>query len=588
MSVREYVGARYVPLFADPIQWSSANAYEPLTIVLNDGNSYTSRQYVPAGIQIDNADYWALTGNYNAQIEQYRQEVLQLSNRVDVSIKIFETVEDMTDADLKLGEICKTLKFSTVNNSGGLYIITNDTANGMDIIDCGNFSATLIIEDELKISQLGAIDNQNCNDIIDRAFILSKNVIFDVDVIVSKYFEISSDTIIKGKNGSITQSQTNTPIFVLNNISNIVIGDMVFNGNGTDYNNANNTTLNCATAIYCYEQGSNNIKIDSCHFNNFGFSSIYCNNTNNISIRNSKFKLIENGIEENYNYNYALRLINGVKNCDIYNNEIYYGAIGISIANGLNLPVDNISIQNNYIHDVLGQHGIYFQDGTNIKIVGNLINAYNNGIKLQQDNNTIKFKNVIITDNICVSNNFGIDFPQAQASDFTYTENITVSNNQTTGIDIRYCQKITCCGNNIIGSKSSGLYCINSNNIIAAENIIEDSANSGIYISQCNNVTVANNRLFNNGAAKTTNNDYSIYIGVVKNFNVSNNFIDGNNTSSIGIFYINQASVNDNAMFIGNNSQNNVNYDFRFQVKENVNAFIGNFYTTYLNTHDQQ
>ena len=70
-----YVGARYVPLFADPLQWSSANTYEPLTIVVNEGNSYTSRTYVPVGIDISNTDYWALTGNYNAQIEQYRQEV---------------------------------------------------------------------------------------------------------------------------------------------------------------------------------------------------------------------------------------------------------------------------------------------------------------------------------------------------------------------------------------------------------------------------------------------------------------------------------------------------------------------------------
>lgn len=78
-----YVGARYVPLFADPLQWSSANTYEPLTIVVNEGNSYTSRTYVPVGIDISNTDYWALTGNYNAQVEQYRQEVQEFSDRIN-------------------------------------------------------------------------------------------------------------------------------------------------------------------------------------------------------------------------------------------------------------------------------------------------------------------------------------------------------------------------------------------------------------------------------------------------------------------------------------------------------------------------
>lgn len=82
MSVTQYIGARYVPLFADPMQWDSTRTYEPLTIVYNEGNSYVSRQYVPEGIQIDDDAYWALSGNYNAQIEQYRAEVARCDGRV--------------------------------------------------------------------------------------------------------------------------------------------------------------------------------------------------------------------------------------------------------------------------------------------------------------------------------------------------------------------------------------------------------------------------------------------------------------------------------------------------------------------------
>ena len=82
MSVREYIGARYVPIFADPIEWNVNTAYEPLTIVQHQGNSYTSRQYVPTGIDISNSSYWAETGNYNSQIEAYRQEVLQFDGRI--------------------------------------------------------------------------------------------------------------------------------------------------------------------------------------------------------------------------------------------------------------------------------------------------------------------------------------------------------------------------------------------------------------------------------------------------------------------------------------------------------------------------
>ena len=74
----QYIGSRYVPLFAEPAEWDSTRTYEPLTIVMHDGNSYTSRQYVPVGIKITNEKFWALTGNYNAQVEQYRQEVRNL------------------------------------------------------------------------------------------------------------------------------------------------------------------------------------------------------------------------------------------------------------------------------------------------------------------------------------------------------------------------------------------------------------------------------------------------------------------------------------------------------------------------------
>lgn len=70
-----------MPLFADPIDWDKTKTYEPLTIVYYQGNSYTSRQSVPAGVDITDTTYWALTGNYNAQIEQYRKETAsKLSN----------------------------------------------------------------------------------------------------------------------------------------------------------------------------------------------------------------------------------------------------------------------------------------------------------------------------------------------------------------------------------------------------------------------------------------------------------------------------------------------------------------------------
>ena len=91
----QYIGARYVPIFGrkgeTSIEWDNTAPYEPLTIVLHQGNSYTSRQYVPTGIDIRNEDFWANTGNYNAQIEQYRAEVAAYNNRIQTNTNNIET-----------------------------------------------------------------------------------------------------------------------------------------------------------------------------------------------------------------------------------------------------------------------------------------------------------------------------------------------------------------------------------------------------------------------------------------------------------------------------------------------------------------
>ena len=83
--VRQYVGARYVPLFANPLEWSDTREYEPLTIVTYQGNSYTSMQYVPTNISITDTAYWALTGNFNAQMEAYRAEVRAFDDRINAN-----------------------------------------------------------------------------------------------------------------------------------------------------------------------------------------------------------------------------------------------------------------------------------------------------------------------------------------------------------------------------------------------------------------------------------------------------------------------------------------------------------------------
>jgi len=76
-----YIGHRYVPLLIG--EWDKKIDYEGLSIVTHQGNSYTSKKRVPVGIDILNKEFWVVTGNYNAQVEYYRQETERVSEKLD-------------------------------------------------------------------------------------------------------------------------------------------------------------------------------------------------------------------------------------------------------------------------------------------------------------------------------------------------------------------------------------------------------------------------------------------------------------------------------------------------------------------------
>lgn len=149
--VRQYIGARYVPLFADPAEWDNTKTYEPLTIVLHKGNSYTSRQYVPTGIDINNNEYWALTGNYNAQVEAYRQTAQSALDKATTN----ETNINNIDANLN------ALHANTVSDAQKLYdtIIGKAWNNlvSLGVDNTGNTDVAPIINNIISTSDINGI-----------------------------------------------------------------------------------------------------------------------------------------------------------------------------------------------------------------------------------------------------------------------------------------------------------------------------------------------------------------------------------------------------------------------------------------------
>ena len=95
-----YIGARYVPIFADPVEWDDEREYEPLTIVVHNGDCYTSKCYVPKGAQLPpypegQTKYWVKTSDYNAQFADLKKTVLDLSRLVEQFQKDNKTFTDL-------------------------------------------------------------------------------------------------------------------------------------------------------------------------------------------------------------------------------------------------------------------------------------------------------------------------------------------------------------------------------------------------------------------------------------------------------------------------------------------------------------
>ena len=125
---RQYIGARYVPKFATPTQWDKTQSYEALTIVTNLGNSYTSKKPVPPNVELNNEEYWALTGNFNAQIESYRKEVADLNKSIAYVIREPENsdITELLNEKLQEGNVAldgKSYKIThiTIPNYHTLY-----------------------------------------------------------------------------------------------------------------------------------------------------------------------------------------------------------------------------------------------------------------------------------------------------------------------------------------------------------------------------------------------------------------------------------------------------------------------------------
>lgn len=128
MATKQYVGARYVPLYIGV--HDSTIEYEPLSIVSNKNKTatYTSKQKVPKGIALTNEEYWAESGYYQAGIENINGEIENISSSSDAKISISK---DEENADIKLS---LPKAFNAGNTFNTAYVLNDMKNSGVYII----------------------------------------------------------------------------------------------------------------------------------------------------------------------------------------------------------------------------------------------------------------------------------------------------------------------------------------------------------------------------------------------------------------------------------------------------------------------
>ena len=182
MAIRNYVGARYVPKLADPVEWQANTSYEAMVIVTYNNSSYTSKVPVPptVGNPAENSTYWALTGNYNAQVEEYRkatanvqEDINELKTKTgtntndinELKTKTETNANDINELKTKTGtntNDINELKTKTGTNTNDINELKTKTGtNANDINELKTKTGTNTID----INELKTKTGTNTNDI---------------------------------------------------------------------------------------------------------------------------------------------------------------------------------------------------------------------------------------------------------------------------------------------------------------------------------------------------------------------------------------------------------------------------------------
>ena len=365
------------------------------------------------------------------------------------NVRAFDTVADMQVAtDLVVGMTCHTNGFHSAGDGGAAFykITASGTANGMDVLACGDVFANLVITESYVTPEMfGAVGDGLTNDTNQMQNALS----YGIDIAGNGTYSITNQLSCQNMNIEGLSFVVNFAgyLFSVSNNADAHIRNCNFDFNGISYGTFDNTIA------------LENLIVDNCAFTN--------------AVRNSDASL-RNSAAFFANANHA-----EISCCTIYGNQTH-GLIFVNSGNS----ADEIWVQNCYAYnnDVLvdGEHsgvGIgAYASAPNAKIYINGCTATNNG------------------DSGIAPHGFG----------YISVQNCISMNNREHGIVLQQCtggivSNCICKDNSSFGVRVQGDYSLVDmyvKNCIVSNNLLDGSR--GIYVgSNSQNVEVFNNRLVN-------------------------------------------------------------------------------------------
>ena len=485
-----YVGHRYVPkIFGE---WDKKNEYEGLSIVTHQGASYTSKKRVPVGIDILNDEFWVVTGNYDAQVEYYREETQRVAK--DLLLKA-----DKTYVDTELGKKSdKTYVDTELGKKANQTYV--DTELGKKANQ--TYVDTELNERFINIKSLGAENNTDVTDIlknaIEMATLNSKGVYIPKGDFNITEMNILDNVELYGSGSLHLIGNSDQPVKIQNNV---IINGINFIGNKSTQD---------INQIFMKIEGIH-VKIINCMFKDFYDKIIYFDRRSDYGTV-SRCTFTDNGIVGNCNAISISSSFTKVQDSIFLNH-----GNGHSIRTGYfdgDKPFDvtNIIISNNFMSE-LDHNAITLENGSKyISVLNNHIENAPQAIKAEKTNNNN-------TEFITVKNN--------------YMKNISLD----TGFNLLSTHNCIVEGNTLInsgGGLSVGDYgMMNNNNVINCVNGITARHN-----------TITTNNIIQNCTGRPVN----VYSGSVS----GNEIIDCKPTTNRILMYAGETPDSDGITIIGN------------------------------------